>query len=102
MGRSISTDGAAADRRKEEEEREERLGLARLEAERAARVQKDVRARGAEPPTPEEGIFAHLPTPCRQPMAKVSEWIRKEETHVALSKFMSIDLNIQLEELVDT
>ena len=90
--RSLDADRDAADR-------EERIALARLEAEHAADTAARINARGLEPATPEEGAYLHLPVAMREPMKKVSEWTLNEAAHIDFGKFCAYDRNAKFKQL---
>ena len=84
------------DRRAEEEATEERLALAKMEAEHAATAAKRALTRGTEPPTPEVA-YGHIPLPARGPMEKVSEWMLTEDAHIAFANWCACEHNKRMQ-----
>ena len=84
----------------DEEDVEERIALAKLEADHAEQAARAAAARGVDPPTP-ECDFGHLPTQIREPMRKISEWVLTEEAHLEFSKVCNTERNKQMAKISD-
>ena len=80
-----------------DEEAEERMMLARAEANQARNsisAAKNLR-HSAPPPTPVED-FGHLPEPVRVSCSKVTDWVIDAETHTRFSHLCSCDKNAEM------